>query len=114
MIAGQDRVRSRRCAAPPRQQRGVDVDGAETGNVEHRFRKDLPVCDDDHKLWRDLPQALNGGRLADPLGLKHVEPQLKRRPLHGRSRQLQAAARRPVGLRDHELDVVTGRMKGFE
>ncbi len=46
-VAGHHRALHRRRAAPARQQRGMDVEAAQAGRLDHRLRQDQSISDDD-------------------------------------------------------------------
>ena len=97
----------------PGQQGGVHVDGAARRDFEDRARDDLAVRDHHDQLGRQRAQAFDHLGVTDALGLVELEPALHGRDLHRRRGRLHPVAG-PVGLSDHQQDVVTCYVKGLE
>jgi hypothetical protein len=56
-VAGEDGALDRRRAAPARQQRSVNIDGAEARQREHRLGQNQPVGRDHHGVGADRVEA---------------------------------------------------------
>jgi hypothetical protein len=92
------------CPAVSRQERGVDVPGAQTSGVERLRAQDLAVgCDDEGVVIRDLRCDLRySGRLAQG------QPVVTREQGYGGRCLLAPAAPARVGLGDHQSHLVVG------
>ena len=119
VVAGFDRALDRRCAAPARQQRGVNVQAAVTRQREQPRRQDQPVGGDDDHLGRGgTEQRLGGAGVVGELAveaqaarLRDRDPVRERERLHRRGQQLHAAPGGPVGLGQDERDLEPGRVQ---
>jgi hypothetical protein len=114
-IAAEDRGGDRRRPAVPRQKGCVDVDAAESRNVEHLVGKQLPVGNDRDGVRADRGEALEEGRVAaHALGLLDCETAVLRELAHRRRNRAAAPSHGPVRLRDHEGNLEPPAEKGLE
>ena len=121
-VAGLDRPLDRRGAAPARQQRRMDVDAAEPRQREQPRRQDQAVGGDDDRLGRggDERRPRRRGVVgeaaveAQPPRLRHRQAVRERERLDRRRLDLHAAAGGPVGLAEHERDLVAGGVQPLQ
>jgi hypothetical protein len=106
-------------AAPPRQQRAVDVDRAEARQIERPARQDQTVSRDDEHIGCGTRQCL--ARRRGVFRKLAIEPQAARlrggdalrhrERLHWRALQLHAATGGAIGLCQHQRDLEAGVMQ---
>ena len=113
-VAGEDRARDRRCAAPARQQRSVDVEATEARHGEHLGRQQQAVGDDHHDVRREGGDRARGFSALQRRRLQHREPQRERALLHRARREMTPAPARAVGLRERGDDAMARRRNGVE
>ncbi len=109
LFARGNRPLDRRGAAILRQQRGMQVDVAMCGQVEHPARNDAPIADDHDALRRNrlkLRAELNV--VLDLLRLHDWQPKFAGLLLHRRKRQFHSAPLRTIRLRHHQRHLMTG------
>ena len=84
LIAGHDGALDRRRAAPARQERGMEVEAAERGKLEDRFRQYQAIGDDDRDIGRMAEKTLRRLFVAKGLRRQHLDAEPLRRELDGR------------------------------
>jgi len=108
-VTGADGGLDRRGAAPARQQRGVDVDAAVGGQIQHVLAQDLPEGGNNDQVGLPACQMIKRFRCAQSPGLKDRDACRLRHPFDGRGAQFAPAPGRAVGLGDDAHDAVSGR-----
>jgi hypothetical protein len=112
--SGEERVRDRTRSPPRGQERGVQVDAAETGQSEEIRREDLAERGDDDQIGRQLAKERHLGRGAQSFRGPHRNTQACCGDPHRRIGRLPSTAGRAGRTRDDESGRVTGRSEGFE
>ena len=86
-VTSQNGALDRRRAAPARQQRGVDVDAAESRQIKHRLRQNQALGRDDHGIGtHGLQPCLRGG-IAQGRWLENLDTVFQRQRLDRRRAQ---------------------------
>ena len=117
-IARFDGAVNRRCAAPARQQAGVNIEAAKPRLIQHPLRQDQAISRNDHHLRTcGFDLSFGSSRLIGKLaiqaqasGLRHGDAVLQRKLFHGRGLQFHAAPGRAVRLREHQSDLKTSAL----
>jgi hypothetical protein len=110
-VARQQRALDRRRAAPARQQRSMNVHGAQARRPERARRQQQAVGGDHHDVGARPLQHPEGLVGFQAVRLEDLEIPRKRELLDRAGCGLQAAAGGPVRLRQHQRDFVAGRQQ---
>ena len=105
-VARLDGRLNRRRPPPARQQRRVYIDRAIAGQLQKRWRKDLPIGGDHMQVRSPGTQRLNCRLVADAMWLNQREASFTRERFHGRLSQALAAARPAIGLGNHAYNLM--------
>ena len=110
-VAREQGALDRRGAAPARQQRGVQVDAAETWRLEDGFGQDQTVGGDHGEIRAQAGERLLLRRVPEGRRRAYREAELDGRLVHRRRPRLQATPGRPRRLRVHGEPRCAGRRR---
>ena len=111
-VTGFDGTLDRRGTAPARQQRGVDVQTAQTRNIEHRLRQDQPVGHHHHDVGLEVAQDLTIGLVLEVERLMDGDIVLERQLLDGARGQLATTPGGAIRLGVDTDDLVATAQQG--
>jgi hypothetical protein len=106
LVAGQDGGLHRRCAPPAGQQRGVNVDAAMRGQLQHGRPQDLSIGGHHDQIRLHLRQLGHDIGGLERRWLEHWQALGRGKGLDGRWLQPAAATGRPIGLGHHRDQLV--------
>jgi hypothetical protein len=107
-ISGQQRTLDWRRAAPPRQQRSMNIDCAVRRNLECARRQDQSVRRNHQDARQRGSKAIERALVLQTLRLKNVQAARGSQLLDRACRWTQAPARRAIRLRQYQRDVMPG------
>ena len=114
-IAGFNCTLNRCCAAPTGQQRGVDIEAAVFGRIQHFLRQNQAIRGHHHHIRARIFEHLQGfGVIAQLFRLRHGQTQFQGSLFDRRCGQLHAAAFGAVGLGQHQRNFKTCGGDGFQ
>ncbi len=105
-ITGPNAGLDRGSTPPARQQRGMHIDRAVTGNIQYALRQDLPEGGNDVEIRLPLPEFSDGLSLAELLWLQDWDAMPQRHLFDRRFLKLTITACRTVRLRDDPNNVM--------
>ena len=113
-IPGQYRPLDGCGAAPPRQQRRMNIEAAVRRNGQHGSREDEPVRRHDHHICLDVAESVDDRRIPQRSWLLYRQPKRERPLLDRRHQRLTSTSGWPVGLSKHQRNVMSGSDKGIK